>query len=70
MLKQKNINVRWDELLRIMSTKQRVTVVAKQDDGHTIKVRRSTPPETKLAEIQNILRINQFPVCSIKSVWL
>jgi len=70
MLKQKNINVRWDELLRIMSTQQRVTVVAEQADGHTIKVRRSTPPETKLAEIKNALGINQYPVCSIKSVWL
>ena len=70
MLKKKGINVRWDELLRIMSTQQRVTMVAEQDNGRLLKVRRSTPPEAKLAEIQEALDITPHPVCSIKSVWL
>ena len=70
MLKKKGINVRWDELLRIMSTHQRVTMVAEQDNGRLLKVRRSTPPEAKLAEIQEALDITPHPVCSIKSVWL
>lgn len=68
-LKQKGINARWEELLRIMSTQQRVTMVAEQA-GHLMKVRRSTTPETKLTEIQTALGITALPVCSIKSVWL
>ena len=70
MLKKKGINVRWEELLRIMSTQQRVTMVAEQENGHLLKVRRSTTPESKLAEIQEALGITRHPVCSIKSVWL
>lgn len=70
MLKKKGINVRWEELLRIMSTQQRVTMVAEQDNGHILKVRRSTTPEAKFAEIQDTLGITAHPVCSIKSVWL
>lgn len=69
-LKQKGINARWEELLRIMSTQQRVTMVAEQANGHLMKVRRSTTPETKLTEIQSALGITALPVCSIKSVWL
>lgn len=69
-LKQKGINARWEELLRIMSTQQRVTMVAEQTNGHLMKVRRSTTPETKLTEIQSALGITALPVCSIKSVWL
>jgi len=69
-LKQKDIRVRWEELLRIMSTQQRVTMVAEQANGHLLKVRRSTTPESKLAEIQTALGIAAVPVCSIKSVWL
>lgn len=69
-LKQKGINVRWVELLRIMSTQQRVTMVAEQANGRMLRVRRSTTPETKLVEIQNALGISALPVCSIKSVWL
>ena len=70
MLKKKGINVRWEELLRIMSTQQRVTMVAERDNGHILKVRRSTTPEAKLAEIQDALGIPAHPTCSIKSVWL
>ena len=70
MLKKKGINVRWDELLRIMSTQQRVTMVAEQDNGRLLKVQRSTTPEAKLAEIQDALDITPHPVCSIKAVWL
>lgn len=69
-LKQHGINVRWEELLRIMSTQQRVTMVAEQENGRILKVRRSTAPEAKLAEIQQALGISPHPVCSIKSVWL
>lgn len=69
-LKQKGIKVRWDEILRIMSTQQRVTMVAQQSNGHILKVRRSTTPEARLTEIQTALGIPALPVCSIKSVWL
>lgn len=69
-LKQHGINMRWEELLRIMSTQQRVTMVAEQADGKILRVRRSTPPEAKLTEILDALGMSHLPVCSIKFVWL
>lgn len=69
-LKQNGINLRWEELLRIMGTQQRVTMVAEQANGRMLSVRRSTAPESKLAEIQAALGIAAVPTCSIKSVWL
>ena len=57
-------------MLKKKGTQQRVTLVAEQDNGHILKVRRSTTPEAKLAEIQDALGITPHPVCSIKSVWL
>ena len=69
-LRQSGINLRWEELLRIMSTQQRVTMVAEQTNGRMLSVRRSTAPEKKLAQIQAALGISAVPTCSIKSVWL
>ena len=53
---ESGIDVRWEELLRIMSAQQRVTMVAEQANGRLLKVRRSS--------------ITPDPVCSVKSVWL
>lgn len=69
-LKQHGINIRWEEILRIASAQQRVTLVAEQDNGRLLKVRRSTAPEEKLSAIQQALGISALPRCSIKSVWL
>lgn len=69
-LKQHDINVRWEEILRIASAQQRVTLVAEQENGRLLKVRRSTTPEEKLSAIQQALGIPALPRCSIKSVWL
>jgi len=38
-LKESDINVWWEELLRIMSTQQRVTMVAEHANVHILKVR-------------------------------
>lgn len=67
---ESGIDVRWEELLRIMSAQQRVTMVAEQANGRLLKVRRSSNPEAKLQEIQKALGITPDPVCSVKSVWL
>ena len=69
MLKKKGINMRWSELLRIMSAQQRVTIVAEQTNGRQLRVRRCTAPEEKLEAIQNALGIPAKPTCSIKFVW-
>ena len=69
LLKQKGITLRWNELLRIMSAQQRVTITAQQSNGRKLNIRRSTSPEEKLAEIQSALGITPKPVCSIKFVW-
>ena len=68
-LRRKGIHARWGELLRIMSAQQRVTIVAEQTNGRSIRVRRSTAPEEKLTAIQNALDIPAKPSCSIKFVW-
>ncbi|MBR4535293.1 MAG: hypothetical protein IKO62_01400 [Bacteroidales bacterium] len=68
-MKHKGITLRWNELLRIMSAQQRVTITAQQSNGCKLNIRRSTSPEGKLAEIQNALGISPKPVCSIKFVW-
>ena len=49
MLKKKGITLQWSELLRIMSTQQRVTIVAEQTNGSGLRMKRSTAPEEKLA---------------------
>ena len=69
LLKQKGITLRWNELLRIMSAQQRVTITAQQSNGRKLNIRRSTNPEDKLAEIQSALGIPPKPTCSIKFVW-
>ena len=68
-LKQQGINLRWNELLRIMGAQQRVTVTAEQSNGRKISIRKSTRPEAKLEAIQSALGITPKPVCSIKFVW-
>lgn len=69
LLKQKGITLRWNELLRIMSAQQRVTITAQQSNGRKLNIRRSTNPEGTLAEIQSALGIPPKPTCSIKFVW-
>ena len=65
-LKQKGINLGWNELLRIMSVQQRVTVVAEQANGRMPRVGKSIEPEAKLFLVQETLGIPVKPVCPIK----
>lgn len=69
ILRQHGINVRWSELLRIMSTQQRVTVTGERADGRKISVRKSTTPEKKLSDIHAALGIPAKASCPIKFVW-
>ena len=55
ILKQKGINVRWSEILRITSAQQRVTMAGNTIDGKNVRIRKSTEPEEKLASIQSAL---------------
>lgn len=68
-LRKAGINIRWEEMLRIMSTQVRVTMSAQKENGHTVSVRKSTEPEERLAEIYDVLEISHKPVCSAKFVW-
>ena len=69
ILKQKGINVRWSEILRITSTQQRVTMAGNTTDGKNVRIRKSTEPEEKLASIQSALGISPKASCPIKFVW-
>ena len=69
LLKKKGITLQWSELLRIMSTQQRVTIVAEQTNGRGLRMKSSTAPEEKLAAIKNALGITAKPICSIIIVW-
>ena len=69
ILKQKGINVRWSEILRITSAQQRVTMAGNTADGKNVRIRKSTEPEEKLASIQSALGISPKASCPIKFVW-
>ena len=68
-LRKAGVTIRWEELLRIMSTQVRVTMSAKKSNGNTLSIRRSTEPEDKLTKIYDILEMPHKPVCSAKFVW-
>ena len=68
-LRKAGVTIRWEELLRIMSTQVRVTMSAQKSNGNTLSIRRSTEPEDKLAKIYDILEMPHKPVCSAKFVW-
>ena len=63
------VTIRWEELLRIMSTQVRITMSAPKNNGNTLSIRRSTEPEDKLAKIYDVLEMPHKPVCSAKFVW-
>ncbi len=61
MLKKKDIIPRCSEQLCIIGTQQSVTIVAEQTNGHILKVRKSTKPEEKLADIRDELVKPPYP---------
>ena len=68
-LGKNGINVRWSELLRIMSTQVRISVKAEKENGHILHVRKSSEPEEKLCAIYDTLCLSYYPLCSAKFVW-
>jgi transposase len=68
-LKEYKINVRWSELIRIMSTQVRVSMRAEKDNGNILHVRKSSEPEEKLCAIYDALGLSYKPICSVKYVW-
>lgn len=67
-LKQQNINVRWSELLRILSTQVRVTAEIETEDNHRVVIRRNTEPEEKLSTIYKALNMESTQFVGLKSV--
>lgn len=68
-LKKCDINSRWEEILRILSAQQRVTVDIEKANGHHIRTRSTTEPEDKAAKILHALNLPLKPTCDIKFVW-
>ncbi len=67
-LRQKGVNMRWSEVLRIMSSQVRVTAEYKTVQGNCIAVRRSTEQESTHDTIYNALDIKTRNVVTLKSV--
>ena len=68
-LKRHGINSRWEEILRILSAQQRVTVDIEKANGHHLRTRSTTEPEEKAAQIFQALGLPDKPACDIKFVW-
>lgn len=70
-LKMKDINVRWSEILRVMSTQVRASVSMKACRKVEVTTRKDSDPEEKLMEIYNALDTTPNPrgtSISVKSV--
>ena len=70
-LKMKDINVRWSEILRMMSTQVRASVSMKACRKVEVTTRKDSDPEEKLMEIYNALDTTPNPrgtLISVKSV--
>lgn len=70
-LKMKDINVRWSEILRVMSTQVRASVSMKACRKVEVTTRKDSDPEEKLMEIYNALDTTPNPrgtLISVKSV--
>lgn len=68
-LKQQGITWRWDELLRILSAQQRITVDVEKANGNHLQTRSTTEPEEKAQRIFRALGLSSKPTCNIKFVW-
>jgi len=70
-LKLKDIDVRWSEILRVMSTQIRASVSMTAKSGSELTARKNSEPEEKLQKIYEALGITVNPrgtLMSIKSV--
>ena len=67
-LTQKKINIRWSELLRILSAQVRVTAEFETGSNHRLAIRKSTEPEEKAHEIYDALGITTKNFVTLKSV--
>lgn len=68
-LRQQGITWRWEEILRILSAQQRVTVDVEKTNGTHLRTRSTTEPEEKAAQIYQALGLSPKARCNIKFVW-
>lgn len=67
-LKAYGINCHWPEIVRIGNTQKIVTTEGTNIAGTTIQVRKCTEPNSKLKELQDILKLKPRPFSKRKSV--
>ena len=70
-LKLKDIDVRWSEILRVMSTQIRASVSMKVGSNAEVTTRKNSEPEEKLQQIYDALGITPNPrgtLVTVKSV--
>ena len=68
-LRQHGIHWRWEEILRILSAQQRVTVDVVKANGNHLRTRSTTEPEEKASMIYQALGLPSKVNCNIKFVW-
>jgi hypothetical protein len=67
-LKAYGINSHWPEIVRIGNTQKIITTEGTNIAGTTIQVRKCTEPNSKLKELQDILKLKPRPFSKRKSV--
>lgn len=65
-LKQKDLNISWDDLRKMLTGQNRVTISMQCKNGNIIHVRKSTRPEPDQQEIYRALGLNMHPGKTIK----
>ena len=67
-LKQSDINISWDDLRKVLTGQNRVTVSMQCKNGDFIHVRKSTRPEPEQQKVYTTLKLNMHPGKTIKKI--
>ena len=71
-LKNKNIHIGWQEIVRIANTKKMITTTAKNAKGNQVWIRKCSEPDGKIKELYNSLNYTFYPytrkkICSAQN---
>jgi len=67
-LKQSDLNISWDDLRKMLTGQNRVTISMQCKNGAIIHVKKSTRPEPDQQEIYKVLELNMHPGKTIKKI--
>jgi transposase len=67
-LKQQGIQLGWDSIRNLMSTRQRLTITLPTDDNKTIHLRTTTQAEVRQKQLYTALSIKSDPIGKCKTI--